>query len=59
MEAEDLGFAILTLTNDVQCLVEGTTITDPERPEASFYIRLTEGGNQSGAFVRQTVHHCL
>lgn len=43
MEAEDLGFAILTLTNDVQCLVEGTTITDPERPEASFYIRLTEG----------------
>jgi len=48
MEAEDLGFAILTLTNDVQCLVEGTTITDPERPEASFFIRLSEGEIRAG-----------
>ncbi|NCC83427.1 MAG: Gfo/Idh/MocA family oxidoreductase [Clostridia bacterium] len=48
MEAEDLGFAILTLTNDVQCLVEGTTITDPKRPEASFFIRLTEGEIRAG-----------
>ncbi|MDD2457994.1 MAG: Gfo/Idh/MocA family oxidoreductase [Eubacteriales bacterium] len=48
MEAEDLGFAILTLANDVQCLVEGTTITDPKRPQASFFIRLTEGEIQAG-----------
>jgi len=48
MEAEDLGFAILTLTNDVQCMVEGTTITDPERPEASFFIRLSEGEIRAG-----------
>lgn len=48
MEAEDLGFAILTMKNDVQCLVEGTTITDPARPEASFFIRLTAGEIRAG-----------
>jgi UDP-N-acetyl-2-amino-2-deoxyglucuronate dehydrogenase len=48
MEAEDLGFAILELDNGVQCLVEGTTTTDPRRPEASFFVRLTEGEIRGG-----------
>lgn len=48
MEAEDLGFAILELANNVQCLVEGTTTTDPRRPEASFFVRLSEGEVRGG-----------
>ncbi len=48
MEAEDLGFAILELDKNVQCLVEGTTTTDPRRPEASFFVRLTEGEVRGG-----------
>ncbi len=48
MEAEDLGFAILELENGVQCLVEGTTNTDPKRPEASFFVRLAEGEVRGG-----------
>jgi predicted dehydrogenase len=48
MEAEDLGLAVLDLASDVQCLVEGTTITDPRRQEASFFIRLTDGEIRAG-----------
>lgn len=48
MEAEDLGFAILELDHQVQCLVEGTTTTDPARPEASFFVRLTGGEIRGG-----------
>lgn len=48
MEAEDLGFAILELDKGVQCLVEGTTNTDPKRPEASFFVRLKEGEVRGG-----------
>lgn len=48
MEAEDLGFAILELDQGVQCLVEGTTTTDPRRPEASFFVRLSEGEIRGG-----------
>ena len=48
MEAEDLGLAILELNDGVQCLVEGTTNTDPRRPEASFFVRLSEGEIRGG-----------
>jgi predicted dehydrogenase len=48
MEAEDLGFAILELENQVQCLVEGTTTTDPGRHEATFFIRLSAGEIRGG-----------
>lgn len=48
MEAEDLGLAILELAGGVQCLVEGTTNTDPRRPEASFFVRLSEGEIRGG-----------
>ncbi len=48
MEAEDLGLAILNLANGSQCLVEGTTNTDPRRPEASFFIRATAGDVRGG-----------
>lgn len=48
MEAEDLGLAILNLDHDVQCLVEGTTNTDPRRPEASFFIRTAAGEIRGG-----------
>ena len=43
MEAEDLGFGIFEFANGSYCTLEGTTNTDPNQPEASFFFRGTEG----------------
>ncbi len=48
MEAEDYGLAMLRLANGSYCQIEGTTNTDPHRPEASFYILCTEGEIRGG-----------
>jgi len=48
MEAEDLGLAIMGFENGAYCTVEGTTNTDPEHPEASFYILCTKGCIKAG-----------
>ncbi len=48
MEAEDFGLAMLRLENGSFCQVEGTTNTDPQRQEASFYILGTEGEIRCG-----------
>ena len=43
MQAEDFGMAILKMTGQVYCQLEGTTNTDPDQQEASFYICCSEG----------------
>lgn len=48
MQAEDIGFATLQLQDGVWCQLEGTTNTDPTRPEASFFIRCTKGEIRGG-----------
>ena len=48
MEAEDFGLAMLRLQNGSFCQVEGTTCTDPNRQEASFYILGSEGEIRGG-----------
>lgn len=48
MEAEDLGLAVMKLSHGVYCQLEGTTNTDPARPEASFYICCTKGEIRAG-----------
>lgn len=48
MQAEDLGFATLQLADGIWCQLEGTTNTDPERQEASFFVRCTEGELRAG-----------
>ncbi|MEA4890314.1 MAG: Gfo/Idh/MocA family oxidoreductase [Clostridiaceae bacterium] len=48
MEAEDFGLAMLKLDNDAYCLIEGTTNTDPKRPEASFTVQCTGGEIRAG-----------
>lgn len=48
MEAEDLGLGILRFDNDSYCTIEGTTSTDPKVPEASFYLRCTNGIIKAG-----------
>jgi predicted dehydrogenase len=48
MEAEDLGLAMLRLDNGAYCLIEGTTNTDPQSQEASFFIACTGGEIRAG-----------
>ncbi|NLJ71076.1 MAG: Gfo/Idh/MocA family oxidoreductase [Clostridiaceae bacterium] len=48
IESEDLGFGIFELADDRWLMLEGTTNTEPTRPEASFFVRLTEGDIKAG-----------
>ncbi len=48
MEAEDLGLGIIKFENDTYCTIEGTTNTNPQSPEASFYILCTKGFIKAG-----------
>ena len=48
MQAEDIGFATLQLTDGVWCQLEGTTNTNHARKEASFFIRCSEGEIRGG-----------
>lgn len=48
MESEDLGFGIFELADDCWLMLEGTTNTEPTRPEASFFVRLTKGDIKAG-----------
>ncbi len=48
MEAEDFGLATLQLDNGTYCLLEGTTATDPHRPEASFTVLCGAGEVRAG-----------
>lgn len=48
MEAEDLGLALLRLSNGTFCQLEGTTSTDPRQPEASFAVFCSDGTIQAG-----------
>lgn len=48
MEAEDFGLAMLQLANGVYCQLEGTTNTDPQRQEASFFICGSRGEIRAG-----------
>ncbi len=48
MEAEDYGAAVLRFRNGATCLVEGTTLTDPHRKEASFFVQCTGGSIRAG-----------
>lgn len=43
MESEDLGYGIFEFENNIWLVLEGTTNTDPKRPEASFFVRYTQG----------------
>ena len=43
MESEDLGFGIFELDDNIWFVLEGTTNTDPSRPEASFFVKYLEG----------------
>lgn len=48
IESEDLGFGIFEFADDRWLSVEGTTNTDPNRPEASFFLRYTKGEIRAG-----------
>lgn len=48
IESEDLGFGIFELADDRWLMLEGTTNTEPARPEASFFVRLTQGDIKAG-----------
>ncbi len=50
MEAEDLGLAVLELDNKTCCLLEGTTNTAPDRPEAAFTIFCSSGEIRAGLY---------
>ncbi len=51
MEAEDFGLATLKLDNGTYCLLEGTTATDPKRPEASFTVFADNGEVRAGLYA--------
>lgn len=51
MEAEDLGFGIFEFEDDRWLAVEGTTNTDPKRPEASFFLRCSKGEIRAGTLA--------
>lgn len=48
IEAEDLGLGILRFENGSYCTIEGTTNTNPEIPEASFYLLCSKGSVKAG-----------
>ncbi|HHU52745.1 MAG TPA: Gfo/Idh/MocA family oxidoreductase [Clostridiaceae bacterium] len=48
IESEDLGFGIFEFADDRWLMLEGTTNTEPARPEASFFVRLTQGDVKAG-----------
>lgn len=48
MEAEDLGMAAVRLDNGSWCQLEGTTNSDPRRPEASFTVFAERGEIRAG-----------
>lgn len=48
MEAEDYGAAVLRFRDGAVCLLEGTTLTDPHRKEASFFLQCTGGSIRAG-----------
>lgn len=50
MEAEDLGLAVFQLDNKAYCLLEGTTNTAPDRPEASFSVFCSAGEIRAGLY---------
>ncbi|HZJ68644.1 MAG TPA: Gfo/Idh/MocA family oxidoreductase, partial [Candidatus Eisenbacteria bacterium] len=48
IESEDLGFGIFEFSDDRWFVLEGTTNTDPARPEASFFLRCSKGEIRAG-----------
>lgn len=48
IESEDLGFGIFEFDQDRWFVLEGTTNTDPARPEASFFLRYSKGEMRAG-----------
>lgn len=48
MEAEDLALGLMRFKNGAYCTVEGTTNTDKNRQEASFYLLCTKGVIKAG-----------
>jgi len=48
IEAEDYGAAVLRFKSGATCLLEGTTLTDPHRKEASFFLQGTGGFVRAG-----------
>ncbi len=43
MESEDLGMGIFSFANDIWLLLEGTTNTHKDRPEAGFFVKYEKG----------------
>jgi predicted dehydrogenase len=50
MEAEDYGAAVLRFHDGAICMLEGTTLTDPHRKEASFFLQCTGGSIRAGLY---------
>ncbi|MHB1483962.1 MAG: Gfo/Idh/MocA family protein [Saccharofermentanales bacterium] len=48
MEAEDLALGIMRFKNGAYCTIEGTTNTDKNKQEASFYLQCTKGIIKAG-----------
>jgi len=48
MQAEDIAMGIMKFDNGSFCTIEGTTNTNPDVPQASFFICCTEGSILAG-----------
>ncbi len=55
IQAEDYGAAVLRFRSGADCLLEGTTLTDPHRKEASFFVQGTDGFVRAG--LRKGIPH--